>query len=201
MNFDRNFPSETPFGKVHRRRPPSNPQPTSAFTEKDEELAEKIRIFRQNLRKRAKKPSAYEDVEFILRRENVFDFDAWYRAHFQDDFEQKLRDQRASKFAREYQQQMDRIMRGDRIRPPRPFTAQDERTLSDIEIQMEEMAKKQYRRDVLSVFMFLAIFSVSFFIVVCIIEAHTDKSPWVDPYVIKKEEEMKEKAKTLVKNE
>lgn len=185
------FSLETPYGKVHRRRPTYNPQPSSTFTEKDEELVEKIRIFRQNMRKRAKKSSANDYEEYLHRRENVFDFDAWYRAHFQDDFEQKLRNERATQFSREYRQQMDRIMRGETIRPPRPFTDKDKQTLSDIEIQMEEMAKKELQKHVSNALMIWAIFMAIFFIVAYIIEAHTDKSPWVDPYVMKKEEEAK----------
>lgn len=145
------------------------------------------------MRKGARKPSANEDDEFMFRRENVFDFDAWYRAHFQDDFEKKLRNERALKFARDYQQQMERIMRGEQIRPPRPYSQRP--TLSDIEIQMDEMEKKELHKDVSLVVLFLAIFIVSFFLVVCIIEANTDKSPWVDPYVIKKEKELEEEKK------
>lgn len=194
------FSLETPYGRVHRRRPKPTPQPSSTFTAKDEELLEKIRIFRQNMRKRAKRSPANEYEEFLYRRQNVFDFDAWYRAHFQDDFEKKQRNERVTQLEREYHQQMERIMRGETIRPPRPFTVKDDKALSDIEKQMEEMLKKEYQKDVSTVFMALALFLVAFVIVAYIVDTHTDKSPWVDPYVIRREKQREEEeAKKHVK--
>lgn len=154
-------------------------------------MLEKIRVFRQNMRKRAKRQSSNEDDEFTFRRENVFDFDAWYRAHFQGDFTEKIRNERVSKNAQEYQQQMDRIARGESIQPPRLFKRRNE-PASDIEIQMAEMQIREFRKDTAQVFMFVGLCIVSFFIIAYIIEINTDKSPWVDPYVIKREREKKE---------
>lgn len=151
-------------------------------------MLEKIRIFRQNMRKRAKKPPSNEYDEFAFRRRNVFDFDAWYRAHFQGDFSEKIRSERASKHAQDYQEQMDRIARGEHIRPPRPFPRRSEPP-TDIEIQMAEMQSREFRKDIANMFMFIALFIVSFIITSYIVEIHTDKNPWVDPYVIKKEKE------------
>lgn len=128
-----------------RRVRPTKAQPSSAFSQKDDELAEKIRIFRENMRKRSKKPSEGED-ESTFRRENMFDFDAWYRAHFHDDFDTKIRDERKKMYAEQYQEQMERISKGlYRIRPPRPYTERKERSDIDylkMEMEAEEMKKE-----------------------------------------------------------
>lgn len=187
---------DTPYGKSRRRRPYyNNAESSSTFSEKDEELAEKIRDFRQNMRKKAKKKTADEYEEFMYRRENMFDFDAWYQAHFRGDYTEKIRNERTMKNAREYQEQMDRIARGVyRVRPPRPLPQHDEPP-SDIEIQIAKMEAKEFRKDVTHFFMFIALFLVSFFIAAYIIEENIDKSPWVDPYVIKREKEKAEEEK------
>lgn len=107
----------TPYGKIRRRRPTTyTAQSSSEYSEKDEELAEKIRAFRQNMRKKTRKPPSDEYEEFMSRRQNMFDFDAWYRAHFRGEYTDKIRNERAEQYAREYQEQMDRLARGVNIR-------------------------------------------------------------------------------------
>lgn len=128
----------------------------------------------------------------------MFDFDAWYRAHFRGDYTEKIRNDRAMQYAREYQEHLDRIARGEDIRPPRPFPQRDVPP-SDIELQMAAMQSKEFRRDIANIFWSIGIFIFSFFIIVCIIESNTDKSPWVDPYAIKREEEKAEKREDMKK--
>lgn len=189
----------TPYGKVRRRRPTTyTAQSSSEYSEKDEELAEKIRAFRQNMRKKTRKPPSDEYEEFMSRRQNMFDFDAWYRAHFRGEYTDKIRNERAEQYAREYQEQMDRLARGVNIRPPRPLPRHSEPP-SDIEIQLAEMHIKEFRKDIATIFFLIGLFFVGFFVSAYIIETNIDKSPWVDPYVIRREKEKAEKEEEMKK--
>lgn len=151
------------------------------------------------MRKRTKKQQSNEHEEYMYRRENMFDFDAWYRAHFQGDYTEKIRNERTTRNAREYQEQMDRLARGLHIRPPRPLPRHSEPP-SDIEIQMAEMQSKEFRKDIVHIFMFIALFIISYGVAAYIVEKNADKTPWVDPYVIKKEKSAAEgEKKKLIK--
>lgn len=164
-----------------RRVKPNKPQPSSAFSAKDDE-AEKIRIFRENMRRKSKtKPS--NDEEFTFRRENIFDFEAWYKAHFHDDFETKIRDERKQMYDRQYREQMERIARGlYRIRPPRPL-AQHKRE-SDIDSQTIEMEEKELREQITNVLKLASIILVGLLIAVYILQKYLDRNiePYQDPY-------------------
>lgn len=181
---------ETPYAR-RQSRPRRTYQQTyesnSAFHEKDDELAEKIREFRKNMRKKTKQ-SSKEYEEYVYRRENVFDFDAWYRAHFKDDFETNLRKERIRQYDEQYRDQIERIMRGGRIRPPRPYL--ERKDPSDIEIQMEEMYRKELRKDIANTLTLGVISLFGIFLVICIIfENNTMKGPYVDPYAKKDDKE------------
>lgn len=176
------FHVESPYARRQSRprRTYQQPQPpNSAFYQEDDEIAEKIREFRKNMRKKAKQSKEYE--EFVYRRENVFDFDAWYKAHFKGDYETNLRKERISQYDREYREQMERIIRGGRVRPPRPYV--ERKDPSDIEIQMEEMYRKEIRKEILNTLMMGVILLVGFLLVTYIIqERNTMKGPYVSPY-------------------
>ncbi|XP_031638348.1 dnaJ homolog subfamily C member 17-like [Contarinia nasturtii] len=181
------YDKETPYGRATRRATSYKPQPSSSFHEKDEELAEKIRTYRENMRRKGKKRS--ESEEFQFRRENLFDFDAWYRAHFQEDYGSKIRKERIQKFAEQYQEQMMRISRGQyRIRPPRPYLERKE--LSDIEKQMYEMVEKEMNQKIMNVLHFGIICLIALFTVLCIIEYNNKKNavPYQDPYAKQNDE-------------
>lgn len=172
---------ETPYGRISRRVRTTSAQPSSAFSEKDEDLDEKIRTFRQNMRRRTKKPS--EDDEFTFRRENVFNFEAWYRAHFHDDFETKIRDDRKKMYAEQYREQMERISKGlHHIRPPTPFAQHKQK--SDIDYQMEEMVEKELRKQILNILQIGLIVIVFGFVGVCIFQKYLDQNiqPYEDPF-------------------
>lgn len=186
-NFIYNFfqrSLETPFGRVSRRSRYKQ-QPTessSTFSEKDEELAEKIRSYRENMRKKTKKPSG--DEEFIFRRENVFDFEAWYKAHFNDDFETKLRNERIKQYAEQYDEQKMRILKGEfRIRPPRPYL--ERKPLSDIEYQMEEMTRNDMRKEIQNTLLLGIIVMLCFCVALIIMEKERSKGPYEDLYAKK----------------
>lgn len=176
---------ETPFGRVSRRSRYKQQQPTessSIFSEKDEELAEKIRTYRENMRKRTKKPSG--DEEFIFRRENVFDFEAWYKAHFNDDFDTKLRNERIKQYAEQYNEQKMRILRGEfRIRPPRPYL--ERKPQSDIEYQMEEMTRNDMRKEIQNTLLLGIIVMFCFCAILIIMEKEKSKGPYEDLYAKK----------------
>lgn len=180
------FAIETPYGRVQRRpryKQPQQSESSSSFSEKDEDLAEKIRSYRANMRKNARRPR--EDEEFTFRRENVFDFDAWYRAHFNDDFDTKLRDERIKQYAEQYKEQKQRILRGDmfRIRPPRPYLERKEP--SDIENQMEEMTQKEIRREIKNTLLLGIIVIVSISIALAIMDKENVSGPYEDLYAKK----------------
>lgn len=167
--------TETPYGRIakHKSRyKTQRPQPSSAFSEKDEELAQKIRTYRENMRRKTKRSS--EDEEFTFRRENVFDFDAWYRAHFHDDFDTKLRDERKLEYAKQYEEQMKRMAQGYRIRPPRPYA--EPKDISDIEKQIMEMEEKEIKKQIKDVLLFTVICIVGLVIVVRIVEKTIDEN-------------------------
>ena len=147
------------------------------------------------MRKKTRKHPTNDYEEYLYRRQNLFDFDAWYRAHFHGDFNDKIRNERASKYAQEYQEQMERIARGENILPPRPNPRRNDQP-TDIEIQMAKMKIKEYRKDVAHVLIFLLCLIVSFILGAYIIELNTDKSPWVDEYAIRKQKEKEEKKKS-----
>lgn len=164
-----------------------NPESSAPFHAKDDELAEKIRKYRENMRRKPKKSSENEDFQF--RRENMFDFEAWYRAHFHDDFETKLRKERIEKFAEQYQEQMRRISRGQyRVRPPRPYV--DPQKQSDIEKQMFEMAEREYKEKILTTFNLGVMLFIAATIIACIIEYNKFQNvrPYEDPYAMQNTE-------------
>lgn len=140
-------------------------------------------MYRENMRKRARKPGEYE--EFIFRRENVFDFDAWYRAHFHDDFDTKLRDERIKTYSKQYEEQMKRILEGQHIRPPRPFVERKE--LSDIEKQMIEMEENEIKKDIRQTLKLAGYFLITFLIITYIIDKRREEGPYEDLYVKKKQ--------------
>lgn len=145
------------------------------------------------MRKRSKKPLS-EEEEFTYRRENMFDFEAWYRAHFNNDFETKLRGERVKKFEQQYREQMERIARGHGIRPPRRFV--EPKYPSDIEIQMEEMERAEIRKQIVNVLMLGMTLMVAMILVVFILERDAmQNGPYVDPYVRQKEKESPETEK------
>lgn len=165
-----------------RRVRPNKAQPNSAFSRKDDELAEKIRIFRENMRQKSQKPSEYE--EFTFRRENMFDFDAWYRAHFHDDFDAKIRDERKKMYAEDYQEQMERISKGlYRIRPPRPYPQRRER--SDIDYQKMEMESEEMKGQITNSVKLAMILIVGIVFAVYILQKYIDENPqpYQDPFV------------------
>lgn len=175
-----------------RRVRTNTAQPSSTFSEKDEDLAEKIRTYRENIRRKSQKPS--EDEEFTFRRENVFDFEAWYRAHFHDDFETKIRDERKKMYAEQYQEQMERISKGlHRIRPPRPYPQRKEQ--SDIDYQTMEMEEKEFRKRIANIVQLVVIVIIGSIIVVYILQTYLDKNiqTYQDPYA--KLEELSAKSK------
>lgn len=133
------------------------------------------------MRKRAKKSNS-EDEEFTFRRENMFDFEAWYNAHFNDDFETKMRNERIKKYAEQYQEQKERILRGEtfRVRPPRPYL--ERKDPSDIEMQMEEMTQTQIRNEIRNTLMLGMIVMVSICIAIIIIETKKESGPYEDLY-------------------
>ena len=164
-----------------RRVRPNKAQPNSAFSQKDDELAEKIRIFRENMRRKSKKPS--EGEEFTFRRENMFDFDAWYRAHFHDDFDTKIRDDRKKMYAEQYQEQMERISKGlYRIRPPRPYAERKER--SDIDYQKMEMEAEEMKKQITNLVKLAMILIVGIVYATYILQKYMDDNtqPYQDPY-------------------
>lgn len=139
------------------------------------------------MRKRAKKPLS-EEEEFSYRRENMFDFEAWYRAHFNDDFETKMRSERRTQFEQQYREQMERISRRDgNVRPPRRFV--EPKYPSDIDIQMEEMLNKEVRKEIANVLMLGLTLIVTLLLIVYLIESSSSKGPYVDPYAIEKRKE------------
>lgn len=134
------------------------------------------------MRKRTKKPSG--DEEFIFRRENVFDFEAWYKAHFNDDYETKLRNERIKQYAEQYNEQKMRILRGEfRIRPPRPY--QERKPPSDIEYQMEEMARNDMRKEIQNTILLGIVLMFCFCVVLIIMEEKKSKEPYEDLYAKK----------------
>lgn len=150
------------------------------FHEKDAQFDEKIRSYRENMRRNGTK-SSY-DEKFTFRRENVFDFDAWYRAHFNDDFDTTIRKERISNYKAQYQEQMERISRGQyRVRPPRPYV---ERKWSDIENQIAEMEEKERREKIMTALRFGMLCIISFLTIIFILETNMDgnKKPYKDPY-------------------
>lgn len=182
-DFNKNyFFSETTFGRLMKRvrYKPQRAQPSSAFSEKDEELNEKIRTYRENMRRKTNIRN--DDEEYAFRRENVFDFEAWYRAHFQDDFDSRIRDERRIMYAKQYRVHMERIAKGYKIRPPIPHLQRKER--SDIDEQILEMQRKELRENIKSILLFGLIFTISSIIAVSIIQnkIDEDKGPWVDQY-------------------
>lgn len=153
------------------------------------------------MRKRTKKQQSDDHEEYMNQRKNMFDFDAWYQAHFRGDYTGKIRNERTMKNAREYQEQMDRLARGVHIRPPRPLPRHSEPP-SDIEIQTAQMQSREFRKDIAHICAFIALFIVGFTIAAYIVEANIDKTPWVDPYVIRREKEKAaedEKKKSITK--
>lgn len=153
-------------------------------------MAEKIRAYRENMRKRTRRQSSEQD-DFTFHRENVFDFDAWYRAHFHDDFETNLRKERIKQYTQEYK---ERLARDERFRPPRPYVEREEKPPSDIEMQMEEMFRKEVRRHILNIFSIFMLFLIALLICVYIIEHQTEKIPFEELYAKKKAESI-EKSK------
>lgn len=152
---------ETPYAKVVYRSTATHERPsyhpTSAFTEKDEDFEAKIRFYRENMRQKATRPQE----NFKFRRERVFDFDAWYRAHFYDDFNPKTRNERVKQETEKtYEQRKEemRIRHKFGIRPPRPFT--DKKVQSDIDAQTEEMLERRRFKEIVN-FMVLAIILLS----------------------------------------
>ena len=156
--------TETPYGRIIRRSR-YKPQPSSSFSEKDEDLAEKIRTYRENVRRKARESN---DDDFTFRRENVFDFDAWYRAHFLDDFDTKIRDERKIKYAQQYAEQMRRMEQGYRIRPPRPYVERKE--MSAIELQTIEMVREELKQKLKNILYMATICIVGMILTVYIVE-------------------------------
>lgn len=177
------FDVESPYGKALRRARPASykPQSSSSFHEKDEELAEKIRIYRESMRRKARKP--FNDEEFTFRRGNLFDFDAWYRAHFHDDFDTKFRNERMKKFAEQYQEQMEQMSQGKfRVRPPRPYVNRKEP--SDIEDMIRIMAEREINMKIMNVVQLGIICIIAFSTILYILEYHEQRNvgPYKDPY-------------------
>lgn len=166
-----------------QRRAQPRPQPSSAFSERDEDLAEKIRTYRENIRKRGRKPGDHE--EFTFRRENVFDFDAWYRAHFHDDFDKKIRDERIKTYTRQYIEQMERISQGHGIRPPRPYVERKEP--SDIEMQIMEMEEREIKKAFKNALMLAGCLLFAAMMMMYILDNSRENGPYEDLYAKSKQ--------------
>lgn len=104
--------TDTPYGKEQRRSRTTTRsvyESSAAFHEKDDDLLSKINTYRQ--RQRQANRSA---EDFTHRHGKVFDFDAWYRAHFYDEFgspiqrnrqrPQNRQQMKFGQFEREYEQ-------------------------------------------------------------------------------------------------
>lgn len=167
------FRLETPYGRINRRPrrtyPQQQQQPDTTFYQKDDELSEKIREFRKNMRKKPKNTNS-DDEDYVYRRENVFDFDAWYKAHFENQFETKLRSERINQYEQQYREKVERIMRGGGVRPPRRYLQRKDP--SDIEIQTEEMLQRKLRKDLALLFRLAIILIVGFVSIGIIIERY-----------------------------
>lgn len=134
------------------------------------------------MRQKAKKPQ--EKSSFS--RPPVFDFDAWYRAHFFDDFDRKWKsesfdfeefDEEAEKAQtqKKSQEKADLKMRYKYgFRPPKPF--KDRPPPSDIEIQMELLHEKQKVDNVLNVLAFSSMILAVFLMCAYIIEKNNPMS-------------------------
>lgn len=143
-----------------------------------------IRTYRANMRK---KPKSSDTDEFTFRRNNVFDFDAWYQAHFNDTYDTKLRKERIKFYSEQYKKEMERLSERDIFnkRPPRRYVV-DRKPLSDIEMQQMANMESETIKEIGNTlrFAFLCIFSV--IIVMNIIEKRNSKTgPYQDPYAKK----------------